>query len=169
MTGRSRPLHRRSITLHRVIRLFGAAGACLALGACPDPMGPEEEALTRAADKWARARPTDDTYELRQRRVCFCLQTDLMVVTVTRGAVTAVRNAETGVALPVETHAWYRTVDQLFADARAVLRGEGVLREVSFHPTLGYPTLLSLDPLPMAADDEVVWETSLMTREVPAP
>jgi hypothetical protein len=35
-------------------------------------------------------------------------------------------------------------------------------RRLCYCDTKGYPTRLSLDPVPMAIDDEVTWETSLV-------
>ncbi|MFM8911037.1 MAG: DUF6174 domain-containing protein, partial [Gemmatimonadota bacterium] len=76
-------------------------------------------------------------------------------------------DAETGTAEPSEALAWYRTVDQLFSEVRTAQRTEGMLRDVTYHPTLGYPTLVSIDPIAMAVDDEVAWQTTLLTRGEP--
>ncbi|MBM3886069.1 MAG: hypothetical protein FJ361_09580 [Gemmatimonadetes bacterium] len=139
----------------------------LVASGCPDPMSPEQVALETAAAQWRAARPSNDSYILLQRRLCFCLRTDQMRVTVTRGKVTDVVDAETGAAEPSEAHAWYRTVDQLFTEVRTAQRTYGTLRDVTYHPTLGYPTLVSIDPIAMAADDEVAWQTTLQTRGDP--
>jgi hypothetical protein len=37
-------------------------------------------------------------------------------------------------------------------------------REVTFHPTEGYPVQLAVDPIPMAADDEVDWRSRDVRR-----
>ena len=139
----------------------------LVLGGCPDPMHPEQVALEAAWTQWRAVRPSDDSYTLLQRRICYCLRTDEMRITVTRGAITAVVDAETGAAEAPETFAWYRTVDQLFAEVREARGRDGMLREVTYHPTLGYPTLVSIDPIAMAVDDEIAWQTSLQTRGEP--
>jgi hypothetical protein len=54
----------------------------------------------------------------------------------------------------------FRTVDQLFAQAREGLTREGVVQSMAFDATLGYPTTLSLDPIRNAVDDEVTYVTS---------
>ena len=139
----------------------------LVLGGCPDPMHPEQVALEAAWTQWRAVRPPDDSYTLLQRRICYCLRTDEMRVTVTRGAITAVVDAETGAAEPSEAYEWYRTVDQLFGEIREARRTDGMLREVAYHPTFGYPTLVSIDPIAMAVDDETAWQTTLQTRGEP--
>lgn len=139
----------------------------LAAGGCPDPMSPEQVALEAAWRQWAAARPADDSYVLLQRRICFCIHNSEMRVTVTRGAITAVVDAETGAAEPSEAYEWYRTVDQLFGEIREARRTDGMLREVAYHPTFGYPTLVSIDPIAMAVDDETAWQTTLQSRGEP--
>ena len=148
-----------------IVRLRHLALLMLLLVAsgCPDPMSPEQVALEAATAQWRAARPSDDSYILLQRRLCFCPRTEEMRVTVTRGTVTAVVDAATGTAEPSEALAWYRTVDQLFSEVRTAQRTEGMLRDVTYHPTLGYPTLVSIDPIAMAVDDEVAWQTTLQT------
>jgi len=49
----------------------------------------------------------------------------------------------------------FRTVNQLFTEAREGFRREGVVKAMEFDATLGYPTTLSRDPILEAAGDEV--------------
>lgn len=127
----------------------------------PEPSTPEAQALREASARWERVRPTGDSYALIQRRVCFCMGSEPMRVTVTRGRITAVVHPETGEALPPDAFTWYRTVDQLFAEVRRAIEQPPAEWSVQYHPTQGYPTRISLDPVQQIADDEITWETEL--------
>lgn len=125
----------------------------------PEPMTPEARSLRDAYTQWEKVRPAGDSYQLIQRRLCFCMGSQPMRVTVTRGRITAVVDPETGEALPADAFAWYRTVDQLFNEVRQAMATPPAEWSVRYHPTMGYPTRLSLDPVQLIADDEITWET----------
>jgi hypothetical protein len=142
------------------------AAAATLLGGCGDdgPTGPAPSDLARAEARWNRA-GIGDAYTMRQRRACFCIDGAVTYeVTVRGGAIVAMRDPATGQTLPAERHQWFRTVRQLFDETRIALQRDGVLQEVVYDPSLGYPTRLSLDPIRNAADDEVLYVTTDVVR-----
>ena len=144
------------------MRLFGALlGLLLLVGGCSDPTGPEEARLTAAQRRWEATRPASNSYTMQQRVVCFCITgASSFQVTVTTGTITRAVNRTTGESMSVALLTIFRTVDQLFAQAREGLTREGVVQSMAFDPVLGYPTTLSLDPIRSAIDDEVAYVTS---------
>lgn len=136
-------------------------GLLLLVGGCSDPTGPEEARLTAAQRRWEAARPASNSYTMQQRVLCFCITgSTTFQVTVTTGAVTRAVNLTTGESMSVTLLSIFRTIDQLFTQAREGLTREGVVQSMAFDATLGYPTTLSLDPVRGAIDDEVTYITS---------
>jgi len=147
------------------MRLVAALlGMVLLVGACSDPTGPEEARLTAAQRRWEAARPSSNSYSMQQRVVCFCITgATPFQVTVTAGTITRAVNLTTGEPMSVALLTIFRTVNQLFTQAREGLTRDGVVKSMAFDATLGYPTTLSLDPIRDAIDDEVTYVTSNVT------
>ncbi len=143
-------------------------GVLLLVGACSNPTSPEEARLTTAQRRWETTRPASNSYSMQQRVVCFCVTgATPFQVTVTSGAVTRAVNLTTGESMSVPLLTIFRTIDQLFTQAREGLKADGVVKSMAFDATLGYPTTLSLDPLRDAVDDEVTYITSNVAPLVP--
>ena len=151
------------------MRLAGVLlGFVLLAGGCSDPTGPEEARLTAAQRRWEATRPASNSYTMQQRVVCFCITgATTFQVTVTTGAITRAVNLTTGEPMSVTLLTIFRTVDQLFTQAREGLTREGVVTSMAFDATLGYPTTLSLDPIRNAIDDEVTYVTSNVSPIAP--
>ncbi len=136
-------------------------GLLLLVSGCSDPTGPEEARLTAAQRRWEAARPASNSYTMQQRVLCFCVTgSTTFQVTVTAGSITRAVNVATGESLSVTLLTIFRTIDQLFTQAREGLTREGVVQSMAFDATLGYPSTLSLDPVRGAIDDEVTYITS---------
>ncbi len=144
------------------MRLAGILlGTLLLVGGCSDPTGPEEARLTAAQRRWESTRPASNSYSMQQRVVCFCITgATPFQVTVTAGAITRAVNLTTGESMSVALLTIFRTIDQLFVQAREGLARDGVVTSMEFDATLGYPTTLRLDPIRNAVDDEVTYVTS---------
>ena len=157
----------RGTTRHGAARRGRAAVAAWALAGaigCADGATEPVQGQREAERRWAGGIGAAPAYEMRQQRLCFCLHVDTVRLTVTGGRITAAINERTGVALPAEERQWYRSVEQLFAELDAVPAAGGRIRQVAFHPTDGYPVQLAIDPIPMAADDEVDWRSQDVRR-----
>jgi Family of unknown function (DUF6174) len=144
------------------VRLAGALlGLVLLAGGCSDPTSPEDARLTAAQRRWEAARPASNSYTMQQRVVCYCITgATTFQVTVTTGAITRAVNVTTGESMSTTLLTIFRTVDQLFTQAREGIAREGVVTSMAFDATMGYPTTLSLDPIRNAVDDEVTYVTS---------
>lgn len=151
------------------MRLAGALlGLALLSGGCSDPTGPEEARLTAAQRRWETARPASNSYTMQQRVICFCVTgASTFQVTVTAGVITRAVNVTTGESMSMALLSIFRTVDQLFTQAREGLARNGVVQSMAFDATLGYPTTLSLDPIRDAIDDEVTYVTSSVAPIAP--
>lgn len=140
---------------------FVVFAATLSSVACSDdsPTGLPDNELTRAERRWQMNGPGNGRYLMRQQRICFC--GDYMItydVTVAGGVPTRVLSP-TGLELPASMLASFRSVEQMFAELRAGL-ATGAVKEVAYDAQMGYPAVLSLDPQPNAADDEILYRTS---------
>ncbi len=137
--------------------------AATVLAACGSGTSPEQRRLEDAEALWNATRPPSNSYVMRQQVLCFCVYgATTFEVTVTSDTVTKVVNSTTGDPLPAAQFASFRTVSQLFAAARDASGKKGTIRALEFSATRGYPTVLSLDPVPNAVDDEVKYVTTVL-------
>lgn len=142
-------------------RAFTVAGLFLVSACDSDPTGPQWTKLNAAEARWARSQPPNNSYTMRQQVACFCAHGgSTFSINVVAGTIVMVRDPDTGRELPAEQRLWFKTIDQLFVEVRSALKKPDTLREVEYDAQYGYPTLVSLDPLKNAIDDEVVYFTS---------
>lgn len=112
--------------------------------------GREPGALAEARARWAASGTAD--YTMTQERMCFC-PTEYrgpFVVTVRDGAVVAV--TLDGASLPTDRAL---SVEALFDLVAAAYDRRADDVQVSYHPTLGYPTSIQIDYERQAADEEL--------------
>jgi len=120
-----------------------------------------ERALADARAVWNASGPS--AYTMTQERLCFCgpETTGPFDATVRDGAVTAAtRDGET---VPTDR---VRTVDGLFDVLADAYRRDARRVDVTYHPTLGYPTSIWIDYVDEVADDEQGYRvTTLAPRD----
>lgn len=140
---------------------FTTMGLLLA-GACnDDPVSPQQSAFLSAEARWHAVQPVNNSYIIQQSVNCFCIDGGAAFdVTVTAGTVSLVRKLPDFDVVPVDQYTRFLTIDQLFDKIRSALKADGMLVHVEYNTGMGYPTVVSLDPLPSAVDDEVVYLTS---------
>lgn len=92
-----------------------------------------------------------DDYRITIERQCFCPGGQL-VFTVVDGVVTGVVNDQGQVLRPTDVPDQPKTVPELFALV-AGLPAESAVN-VSYNEDFGFPSLISVDPIPNAIDDE---------------
>lgn len=141
-----------------------AAGVTLALtSACGLITGSgddREEALREAQIRWNSARVQD--YSVVVQHLCFCGYVRPVRVTVRAGGIVSSVDAQTGE--PVPSYATVRDVAGLFALIRTAI-DEGADRlDVTYDAQLGYPTLIKIDYISNAVDDELTVTTSEFQR-----
>lgn len=126
------------------------AGACGVLD--PEPWDDRRDALEYSRAVWDGTGIQD--YEYRLQRSCFCpLFGELQVTVVDDSVVQAVR--PDGTPVPEEELPYVETVADLFDIIEWAIRTEAYSYQVAYHPTLGYPVLVDLDPIRNAVDDEL--------------
>jgi hypothetical protein len=136
-------------------RLGGAIAITLAAAACSLLPGASPSAREIALRQlavhqalWQQKGPA--SYVITVERQCFCPGAQYEI-TVTNGVVSKVAPDDAPVQ-PAEVQGLPKTVPELFAVV-AGLPAEAAVT-VSYDEQLGYPTLISVDPIPNAIDDE---------------
>ena len=104
-----------------------------------------------------------DDYTFTVTRSCFCPFTGPYEVTVVDGVVKGVTKAGAPVepVEPVEVQFIPKTVLELFGVVAAQVDAASL--EVTYEPTLGYPTSIVVDSIANAIDDEFTIEVSKLT------
>jgi Family of unknown function (DUF6174) len=136
--------------LHRTI----AIAALAVLGSCSSTTEAISN-LTTARQRWEAARPAAYDYTLGIS--CFCGgEITRPVIVVVNGDIVASRNyADTGETVGAPFSASFPSIDGLFdALVQANSRKPAVL-DATYHPSLGYPTHVSIDFAANTADDEM--------------
>lgn len=140
--------------------LVAFAIALAAVGCDGGPTVPLLE-LARQQALWAQREP--DAYAYEVRRSCFCPEEVTATVTVTVRDGTVESRVFTATGIPVEDvlAQWGADLESLFPDIDgmfAVLletnQREPEVLEVRYHPTFGFPELISADISRRIADEE---------------
>lgn len=146
-------LIQRAIPMAAVAALVMGAGACGLLE--PDPWQSRQAELDANRSVWDDAAITEYTYELN--RLCYCGLAGALNVTVVDQAVVAATRADGGPIAPRELDV-VETVDDLFDVIQRAIDERAFSYRVEYDPELGYPTLVDLDPIREAIDEEVRYE-----------
>ena len=97
---------------------------------------------------------------------CFCpFMNDMpLEIEVNNGEVVSMTRADGTIVSPAdplyETASPYSTIDRLFASLKADLGGSADEVTVSYDPTYGYPTNISIDVIKQAVDEELSLQIS---------
>jgi hypothetical protein len=119
--------------------------------------------LAAARLRWAREGPADYTMTVARSCECAPESTGPVVVTVRNGVVASRRYVRTGMAVAASYEPLFPAVEGLFARIDSASRqGVHALR-VDYHPTLGYPTRISIDVNAQMVDDELTITVSDFT------
>jgi Family of unknown function (DUF6174) len=112
----------------------------LVIGGCKSTVtGPESE-LQFGRARWAMVGPA--SYSVVVSRSCECLEAAVgpVRVTVRNGVVQSRDYTRTGAPVATTRDDWFPTVEELFAVIDAAIRDGIQPLDVSYDPTLGYPT-----------------------------
>ena len=123
-------------------------------GSPPNSGAPLDSTLEANRALWSAS--GIDSYRYRFRWECFCVLEHIRVVdiTVKRGTLVSVVDAETGATLGPEDAAQYRTIDGLFDFVREAIDFPAHSVQAAFDPDLGYPAVGYVDYVAPIADDE---------------
>lgn len=130
--------------------LFG-----FALLACSDDdLDSNSVLLAENMEKWGSGHLN---YQYDYRNICFCAleTTDEVSIFVLNGVIDSVAYNQSG--LPVEPALYlnFRTVNQLFGLIQSAIDQEAFSLSVTYHPVLGYPSMIDIDYEQNLADDEL--------------
>jgi hypothetical protein len=118
----------------------------LAIAACADPNGPEQNELNANLARWEAAEIED--YRFRFRRMCFCIFIDPVTIEVRAGQIASVVNADSGtVADTTQMSGYFLTVDARFEVIQDAIDREAHSLEVEYRTQRGYPTSIGIDYL----------------------
>ena len=147
----------------RSVRLAILIGPLIVgLAACDGATGPGLElALARA--RWAQRGPP--SYTITVARLCECLETGPVEVTVQNGVIESRTLTRNGAPVPSSYAALFPSVDGLFERIDSAQRTRVARLDVTFDPTYGYPTRIEIDHFRPTVDDEVTFvATNLEVR-----
>jgi Family of unknown function (DUF6174) len=102
------------------------------------------------------------TYSYTLQRSCFCpLEiTKAMRLEVRDGVLTSVKYADSGADVAANFRPNIFKIEAFFDLIDSTRAKAGTVENLSFDATLGYPTQMSLDPIPLAVDDETSYKLS---------
>ncbi len=126
----------------------------LMLLACVTPQPTAE--LDDAEQRWAEAGITDYTYTLTWQ--CFCPEGGTPSAVEVQGGEVVGSTPE----LPEAS-----TVEGLFDTVRSAIESDPDAFDVSYDAVLGYPTMLDVDPMANAMDEEYGFEAKDLTESSP--
>ena len=147
-------------------RALGAARmmlACLILGGCGlvGPSNDDRSDLERAMGRWAASGNESYTYTLR--RLCYCLPETIgpYEVRVVAGTPAAVVRPEDGEPIDPEYAHLFPGVDGLFEIIDDALREGADRLDVEYDSATGTPIRIDIDYIEAAADDEILYESTI--------
>ena len=141
--------------------------AAAALAACDTAvLGPQQDALDEARERWAAA--SIESYTLEVQRSCFCIGEYVrpIRVEVRDGAVVGAVFADDGEALPAEIEP--PTVALLFEEIQTAIEREAHAILASYDDALGYPLDVSIDFIAEAVDEEMAFRVHRLDPVTPA-
>lgn len=124
------------------------------LAACDDATGPGIE-LELARARWAQHGPP--SYTITVARLCECLETGPVEVTVRNGVIESRTLTRNGAPVPSSYAELFPSVEGLFEQIENAQRTRVARLDVAFHPTYGYPARIEIDHSRPAVDDEVTY------------
>jgi uncharacterized protein DUF6174 len=137
----------------------------LALAGC-DRLGPTNDFIANRS-RWQSRGP--DSYTYGFQRTCFCggEAIQAVLITVTNDVVTAVVRESDGQPVPPDqVNQFFRvTIDSLFGIVAYALENADAV-DAAYDSYWGYPTVVRIDYIRNAADDEMNYSAELST---PAP
>lgn len=149
-------MKRTSQTLAALLTLLGvtlALAGCGLLGS--DRLGDQKRLLEQAEIRWAVYGPAE--YSMTYQRGCFCLPAvvEPVRIEITGDVVQERRFIDSGETVPEDLAHLYLTVPEIFQEIRQAIQDRVHWLDAEYHPDLGYPVEVFIDPIAGVVDDEV--------------
>ncbi len=144
------------------LALFGWAGSCGG-----DPLGLDQGQLASAQARWVGAGLA--SYDFDVRVSCFCLAETFGSVTISvrNHQVVSVVRTDSGTTVDSLYFQGVLTVDRMFATTRGFINAKPAAFRATYDPSLGFPTMVAVDPVANAADDEFSFTVSGLRAFLP--
>ena len=128
----------------------------IALSACT-ALSPAKSELERNRQKWQAAGIAHYRFSLRIGCFCGFMSQQPLTIEVRDGQVISMldNSGQPVTAQYKQFYDLYATMDLLFAKAEESLSGGADEVKIEYDPTYGFPTLIALDPIKQAVDDEL--------------
>lgn len=152
-------MHRRTTGVITATALTVVFAACGLLD--PDPWAERQAALDRNRALWDAT--GIESYRYRLDRWCFCGLFGELRVTVVDGVVTVAERLD-GQPIDEAELQYLETIEYLFDRTQQAIDNRAYRFQAEYHPDLGYPTLLDLDPDRNAIDEEIRYEVGDLAR-----
>jgi len=96
-------------------------------------------------------------YRYRLQVGCNCLPsvTQPVIIEVRNGVTTSIKAVNNGIPIEPEFFKNYNSIDKLFRIVQKAITEKAHLVDVTYHPTLGYPTQINIDYDAQIADEEL--------------
>lgn len=118
-----------------------------------------QKQLAEAKEKWQGLGVSH--YEYIFQAYCFCPQAGIQfLIEVESDNIVSVLNLQEDTYLPEDELSLYYTINGLFDIIQSVLDRKGHIVELEFHEIYSYPTIINVDPIIMAVDDEYTYNMS---------
>jgi len=133
--------------------IFSITILLMCIGCSSDDTNDQQQNLDNNQAKWESLNITD--YSFTQRQICFCVPETVQptVLLVQDNQTVLSYSAQEEVITAKQFRSSFLKVDELFTRVNALIDNSESLT-VEYHPTYGYPTLISVDIDKKMADDE---------------
>jgi hypothetical protein len=139
------------------------------LAACSLLTGPSDsDRLEDARARWDQVGPVSYDYDVRW--VCFCGGPvgRWIVVSVRNSLVIQARYVDTGLDVEPEFFSAIPTIPGLFDQVASIIEGDPYQFDVQYDPGDGHPTMLTVDRIHNAVDDEYSFQSRNL-QAIPVP
>ncbi len=125
---------------------------------CSGLFDPTENDLEENLSKWQASGIED--YSFRFQRLCFCISVEALNVEVVDGEIVSATVAATGETPHPAVVDQVLTIDGIFAAIQDAIDRDAFSLSVTYHETLGYPTIVDIDYNEQAIDEEMSYRAS---------
>jgi hypothetical protein len=109
---------------------------------------------------WTSKNLTSYSYTLQQSCFCPVEYTKAMRLELRDGALTSAKYVDSGLDVPANFRPKTFKIEAFFDLIDSTRAKGGTAENLEFDGTFGYPTQMNLDPIPLAADDEISYKLS---------
>ena len=162
MTGHRQTATRKGTTPSlRVLLALAGAAALLSCANLNDDPG--DGGLAAAQARWQSLHLTRYVFQFQHN--CFCAPevTRPVSITVVGGVPVSAVYVDSGTAADTTLFQQYLTVDRIFTFLHNTINAHPALLTATYDHTLGYPLQVYVDPIALAADDEVTLHIQSLT------